>query len=61
MQMTHSKERFFKPARPDDVFRTLKYAGPPKTIEEMDACVLAEAERRYASWSKDEEDENDSA
>jgi AbrB family looped-hinge helix DNA binding protein len=32
----------------DQVFGVLAYDGPPKTIEEMDAAVLAEAGRRYA-------------
>jgi AbrB family looped-hinge helix DNA binding protein len=38
----------FKPTRPEDVFGSLKYSGPAKTLEEMDAGVLAEARRRYA-------------
>jgi AbrB family looped-hinge helix DNA binding protein len=38
----------FKPTRPEDVFGCLKYSGKPKTLEEMDAGVLAEARRRYA-------------
>lgn len=38
----------FAPTRPEDVFGSLKYAGPPKSIEEMDAGVLAEAKRRHA-------------
>jgi hypothetical protein len=38
----------FKPTNADDVFGSLAVAGPPKTIEEMDAAVLAEAGRRHA-------------
>ena len=38
----------FKPTRPEDVAGSLKYSGRPKTLEEMDAGVLAEARRRYA-------------
>ncbi len=38
----------FEPTRLEDVFGMLEYAGPPKTIEEMDASVLAEAKRRHA-------------
>lgn len=38
----------FAPTRLEDVFGLLRYAGPPKTIEEMDASVLAEAKRRHA-------------
>ena len=38
----------FKRTRPDQVFGSLKVAGPPKTLEEMDAGVAAEARRRYA-------------
>jgi AbrB family looped-hinge helix DNA binding protein len=38
----------FKPTRPEDVFGSLRYSGPPKTLEEMDAGVMAEARRRYA-------------
>ena len=38
----------FKPTRPEQVAGSLKYSGRPKTLEEMDAGVLAEAKRRYA-------------
>jgi AbrB family looped-hinge helix DNA binding protein len=38
----------FPPTRPEDVFASLGYEGPPKTLEEMDAAVMAEARRRYA-------------
>ena len=38
----------FPPTRMEDVFGMLKHHGRPKTIEEMDAAVLAEARRRNA-------------
>lgn len=38
----------FKLTRSEDVFGSLKAASPPKTLEEMDAGVAAEARRRYA-------------
>jgi len=38
----------FEPTQSDDVFGSLKFAGRAKTIEEMDAGVLAEARRRHA-------------
>jgi hypothetical protein len=38
----------FEPARSDEVFGSLKVSGPPSTLEEMDAGVLAEANRRHA-------------
>jgi AbrB family looped-hinge helix DNA binding protein len=38
----------FDPASPEDVFGSLKVSGPPKTLEEMDAGILAEARRRHA-------------
>lgn len=38
----------FAPTRPEDVFASLPYRGKPKTLEEMDAGVLAEAKRRHA-------------
>ena len=31
----------------DDVVGILKYDGPPKTIEQMNEAVLAEAKRRH--------------
>jgi len=39
---------FFEPTQPERVFGMLKISGPPKTLEEMDAGVLAEARRGYA-------------
>lgn len=37
----------FAAARTEDVYGILKHRGPPKSIEEMDAAVLAEARRRH--------------
>lgn len=37
----------FAPTRPDAVFGMLPSAGAPKSLEEMDAGVLAEARRRH--------------
>ena len=36
------------PTRHDDVFGSLPYAGPAKSVEEMDAAIEAEAKRRHA-------------
>lgn len=38
----------FAETRPEDVFGALRWKGKPKTLEEMDAGVLAEARRRHA-------------
>ncbi len=38
----------FVPSRPEDVFGMLRYSGPPKTIEEMDAAITTEVKRRRA-------------
>ncbi|WP_342359633.1 AbrB family transcriptional regulator [Terrarubrum flagellatum] len=38
----------FAPTRAEEVFGRLKHKGTPKTIEEMDAGVAAEARRRHA-------------
>jgi AbrB family looped-hinge helix DNA binding protein len=38
----------FEPTEPDDVFGSLRSSGRPKTLEEMDMGVLAEAKRRHA-------------
>jgi hypothetical protein len=38
----------FTETRPKDVFGLLPYKGKPKTLEEMDAGVLAKARRRHA-------------
>ena len=39
----------FVGTRSDDVFGSLARKGPPKSIEEMDEGVLAEAGKRHAS------------
>ncbi|WP_217573633.1 AbrB/MazE/SpoVT family DNA-binding domain-containing protein [Mesorhizobium sp. GbtcB19] len=38
----------FAATQPNDVFGSLPSRGAPKTLEEMDAGVLAEARRRHA-------------
>lgn len=38
----------FPPTRSEDVFGMLRYEGPPKTIEDMNAAILREAKRRHA-------------
>ena len=38
----------FAPTRPEDVAGMLAYRGPAKTLEEMDAAIAAEVERRRA-------------
>lgn len=38
----------FPQTRPEDVAGMLKYSGPPKTLEEMDAAIMAEVKRRHA-------------
>lgn len=38
----------FEVTRIEDVFGCLPYKGKPKTLEEMDAAVAAEARRRHA-------------
>jgi AbrB family looped-hinge helix DNA binding protein len=40
--------RAFAETRPKDVFASLPHHGRPKTLEDMDAGVLAEARRRHA-------------
>ncbi len=37
----------FAATRPEEVFGLLPHGGDPKSIEEMDAAVLAEARRRH--------------
>ena len=37
----------FAAARPEDVFASLLHRNKPKTLEEMDAGILAEAHRRH--------------
>jgi AbrB family looped-hinge helix DNA binding protein len=38
----------FAETRPEEVFASLPRHGKPKTLEQMDAGVLAEARRRHA-------------
>lgn len=38
----------FPAAQPADVFASLPYRGKPKSVEEMDAGIAAEARRRHA-------------
>jgi AbrB family looped-hinge helix DNA binding protein len=38
----------FAPTRPEDVFASLATSGAPKTLDEMNAGVAAEAKRRHA-------------
>jgi AbrB family looped-hinge helix DNA binding protein len=40
--------RHFPETRPEDVYGTLPAKGKPRTIEEMNAGILAEAKRRHA-------------
>jgi AbrB family looped-hinge helix DNA binding protein len=42
------RARVFPETRLEDVFGSLRYEGPPKTIEEMDAGIVAEVKRRHA-------------
>ncbi|MCL4069202.1 AbrB/MazE/SpoVT family DNA-binding domain-containing protein [Pseudomonas sp. GX19020] len=37
----------FAATKPEDVFALLPHRGDPKSVEEMDAAVLAEARRRH--------------
>jgi AbrB family looped-hinge helix DNA binding protein len=39
---------FFPQTRPEDVFASLPHSGAPKTIEDMEAGIVAEAKRRHA-------------
>ncbi|GEO15784.1 AbrB/MazE/SpoVT family DNA-binding domain-containing protein [Microvirga aerophila] len=38
----------FAPTQPEHVFGSLPSNGPPKTLDEMDASIIAEAKRRHA-------------
>ena len=38
----------FPETRPEDVFASLPHDGPPKSLEDMQAGILAEARRRHA-------------
>jgi AbrB family looped-hinge helix DNA binding protein len=37
----------FAPTVPEDVFGSLHYAGEPKSLEQMEAGIAAEARRRH--------------
>ena len=39
--------RVLKETSPDEVFGMLKWTGKPKTLEEMDAGIMAEVKRRH--------------
>ncbi len=41
-------EPLFPPTTPEQVRGCLRYEGPPKTLEEMQAAIAAEARRRHA-------------
>jgi hypothetical protein len=47
-QLPPEPKAVFAPTRPEDVRGSLRYEGPPKTIEEMDAGIVAEVKRRHA-------------
>jgi AbrB family looped-hinge helix DNA binding protein len=38
----------FPPTRSEDVYGSLRYKGRPKTLEEMEAGIVAEVKRRHA-------------
>jgi AbrB family looped-hinge helix DNA binding protein len=38
----------FPPTQSEEVFGSLHYEGPPKTLEEMDAAISLEVKRRHA-------------
>jgi len=46
----------FAPTRPEEVAGMLKYSGPAKTLEEMDAAITAEVRRRWRRKSTKPED-----
>jgi AbrB family looped-hinge helix DNA binding protein len=37
----------FEPSEPKEVFGSLPFSGEPKSLEDMEAAVLAEARRRH--------------
>ncbi|NKL01886.1 AbrB family transcriptional regulator [Rhizobium leguminosarum bv. viciae] len=43
----------FAPTRPDDVFGMLPFGGEPKTLEEMEAGMLAKARRDGPEFADD--------
>ena len=46
--VTLKRAPVFAETRPEDVFACLAFDGPPKSLAEMEAGVLAEAKRRHA-------------
>ncbi|HXO02847.1 MAG TPA: AbrB/MazE/SpoVT family DNA-binding domain-containing protein [Stellaceae bacterium] len=42
------RARLFPETRPEEVRGMLAYKGKPKTLEEMDAGIVAEVKRRHA-------------
>jgi AbrB family looped-hinge helix DNA binding protein len=38
----------FAPTQPEDVYGSLSSKGTPKTLEDMEASIVAEAKRRHA-------------
>ena len=46
--LIRAEQRLFARTTPDQVFGSLGYNGPAKTVEDMDAAVAAEAQRRRA-------------
>lgn len=40
----------FRPTRPRDVFGSLPYRGPAKSVADMEAAISAEAKRRHARY-----------
>ena len=47
-QKQASQATAFAPTRPEDVFGSLPAKGKPKSVEEMEAGIAAEAKRRHA-------------
>ncbi len=41
-------DALFAPTRLEDVYGSLRYAGKPKTLKEMEAGIAAEVRRRHA-------------
>jgi hypothetical protein len=37
----------FAPTRPEDVFGSLRYEGPAKSLADMEAGIVMEAKRRH--------------
>lgn len=43
-----SSTAIFPPTRPEDVAGCLQYAGPPKSLEQMEAAIAEELRSRHA-------------